>query len=133
MIKLNNFIQHFEDLSRNCVEDVYRQNNLQETCTNTLEEIEKLVYEKTAKLIPTLDSNQKCIILNICKVINEYPNLILDEFHKWITVSPAIIRIYKFNMSCFRQEYLHMNPKKKKKNWSFLLKISYNNCLICLL
>lgn len=88
----------------------------QEVYTSTLEEIENLVYEKALKLIPTLDLNQKSLILEVCKDINEYPNLILDEFHNWILngiTSPAIIRIYKFNPWCFWQECLHMNPNKQ--------------------
>ena len=88
----------------------------QEIYTSTLEDVENLIFEKAAKLIPSLDKKQKSLILEVCKNLSDYPNLILDEFHEWILkgiTSPAIIHIYKSNPWSFWQEYIHLNPKKQ--------------------
>lgn len=87
-----------------------------EVYDSTLEDVENIVYEKAVRLIQTLDDDQKKNIEKEIGSIEDYPNLILDEFHKWILngiTSPSIICIYKYNPWSFWQEYMHLKPKKQ--------------------
>lgn len=94
--------------------DIGLPNN--ENYQSNLEDIENLIFEKAAKLIPIFNEQQKKSICNACDDINNYPEFILNEFRKWILngiTSPSIVNIYKDPPWSFWNDYARLKPEKQ--------------------